>query len=199
MSIAEVPVTQTPPPVNGKAVRALPDPYDYDGEYLFEVVNGVRVEKPMGLIENMIAALLQARLEPHCRANDLGWCVPETLFELPTSRNDRKPDVAFVSYQRWPQNRPFPRVNAWPVVPDLAVEVVSPSDQMFDVIEKVGEYFTAGVREVWLILSNVEQAFVFAGVSQVRVLTRADELTSAAVPGFRVPLADLFPATAPAP
>ena len=194
MSIAELPVTQTPPPANGMAVRPLPDPYDYDGEFLFEVVNGVRVEKPMGLIENLVASILFDRLASYCRANRSGWAVIETLFVIPDSGNDRKPDVAFVSYQRWPQDRPIPRVNAWPVVPELAVEVVSPNDKMFDVIEKVGEYFTAGVQQVWLILSNVEQVFVFTSVAQVRVLTRADELTAEPlIPGFRMPLAGLFP------
>lgn len=199
MSIAEAPVTQTPPLVNGKTVRTLPDPYDYDGEHLFEVVNGVRVEKPMGVIENLIATRLAFRLDPHCSTNGIGQVALETLFELPTSGNDRKPDVAFISYQRWPQNRPIPRVNAWPVVPDLAVEVVSPTDKMFEMIEKVGEYFTAGVREVWLILSNVEQVFVFTGVAQVRALSRADALTCAVLPDFTMPVADLFPATTPAP
>jgi Uma2 family endonuclease len=171
-----------------------------DDTVRYEVVNGVRVNRPRALLESLVAASLAARLGTHCDRHRLGWCMSQTLFELPTSRNDRKPDVAFVSYQRWPQNRPLPRVNAWPVVPDLAVEVVSPSDQMFDVIEKVGEYFTAGVQQVWLILSNVEQVFVFTGVAQVRVLTRADELTGdPLLPGFRMPLADLFPATTPAP
>lgn len=200
MNVAEAPVTQTPPPVNGKAVRPLPDPYDYDGEYLFEVVNGVRVEKPMGLIETRVAAILYRLLANHCDAAGCGHAAIESLFELPTSENDRKPGVAFVSYQRWPADRPLPRANAWPVVPDLAVEVVSPTDKMFDVIEKVGEYFTAGVQQVWLILSNVEQVFIFTGVSHVRVLTRADELIGdPLVPGFRMPTASLFPASTPAP
>jgi len=196
MSVLTTPTpgTVTPPP------KRPPDPYA-GGDGRFEVVKGLRVEKsPVGLIENLIASILLERLAPFCSANGLGWAVTETLFALPSSGNDRKPDVAFVSFARWPQNRPIPRVNAWPVVPELAVEVISPTDRMFDVTEKVGEYFAAGVRQVWHVLSNVEQVFVYTSPTQVRILTRADELAAdPVVPGFRMQLADLFPNAAPTP
>ncbi|MCI0703590.1 MAG: Uma2 family endonuclease, partial [Planctomycetia bacterium] len=80
------------------------------------------------------------------------------------------------------------------------VEVISPTDKAFDVIDKVREYFAGGVQQVWHIYSNVELVFVFTSPTQVRVLTRADELTGdPVVPGFRMALADLFPLTEPAP
>ncbi|WP_439621963.1 Uma2 family endonuclease [Gemmata sp.] len=193
-------VTQTPPPAQPTPVRLHPDPYDYHGERLFEVINGVRVEKGMGLIENLIATLLVGRLEPYCRTNNLGWGVGETMFGFPGSANDRKPDAAFVSFTRWPQARPIPRVNAWPVAPELAVEVISPTDKAFDVLDKLAEYFAAGVQRVWHVYSHVEQVFVFDSPMQVRVLTRADALTGdPIIPGFRLPLDELFPTTAPTP
>ena len=59
---------------------------------------------------------------------------------------------------------------------------------------------TAGVRQVWQVYSNVEQVWVFTSPTAVRVLTRADELTGdPVVPGFRMPVADLFPPSAPSP
>lgn len=122
----------------------------------------------------------------------------ETLFEIPHSGNDRKPDVAFVSFERWPADRPVPRVNAWPVVPDLAVEVISPTNKAFDVVEKVQEYCKGGVRQVWHVYSHTEQVFVFDSPTAVRVLARADELTAEpVVPGFRMPMAELFPLAEP--
>lgn len=165
-----------------------------DGDSSFEVVKGKRVEKPMGLIENLIASLLQGRLEPYCRENNLGRSVTETLFSIPSNGNDRKPDVAFVSFHRWPADRPVPRVNAWPIAPDLAVEVISPNDKAFDVMEKVQEYFAGGVRQVWHIYSHIQQVFIFDSPTTVRVLTLADELSAEpVVPGFRMPMAELFP------
>jgi Uma2 family endonuclease len=191
--------TATPPRANGISSPSRPDPYA-EGDGSFEVVRGVRVEKPMGLIENLIAGMLHGRLAPFCTQNQLGWAVIETMFAIPGSGNDRKPDVAFVSYQTWAADRPIPRVNAWPVAPELAVEVISPTDKAFDVIEKVREYFAGGVRQVWHVYSNVEQVFVFTSPTEVRVLTRGDELTGdPVVPGFRMPVADLFPPSEPSP
>jgi Uma2 family endonuclease len=167
---------------------------DLSSDMLYEVVDGVYVEKPMGLVENVIANILIGRLGPYCREKQLGYVVMETLFEIPNSGNDRKPDVAFVSFQRWAANRPLPRVNAWPVAPELAVEIISPTDKAFDVIEKVQEYFKGGVRQVWHVYSHIEQVFVFDSPTTVRVLTRADELTAEPlVPGFRMPMGELFP------
>lgn len=198
MSIAELPPeTKTPPP----RPAPRPDPYaDPPPDVLFEVVNGVRVEKPMSVVEQLLATLLIGRLEPYCRENRLGRAVVETMFRIPGSGNDRKPDVAFVSSARWPATRGRPTGNAWPIAPDLAIEVVSPTDKGFDVLDKLHEYFAGGVAQVWLVWSNAEQVYCYASPTAVRVLTRADELTGdPVVPGFRMPLADLFPAAEAAP
>jgi Uma2 family endonuclease len=196
MSVAEPITTQvvTPPPRH-TAPAPRPDPYENgQPDALFEVVNGVRVEKPMSVFESKIAGLLFVRLETHCEANRLGQALIETLFTIPVSKNDRKPDVAFVSFQTWPANRAIPRVRAWPIAPDLAVEVVSPTDQMFDVLAKLVEYFAGGVKQVWLVFSNVEQVYCYTSPTAVRILTRSDELTAEPlIPGFRLPLAELFP------
>ena len=167
-------------------------------DVLYEVVKGVRVEKPVWLVESVIASILIGRLGPFCRDNRVGYAFVKSLFEIPNSGNDRRPDVAFVSFARWPADRPLPRVNAWPVAPDLAVEVISPTDKAFDVIEKVQEYFAGGGRQVWHVYSHTQQVFIFDSPMAVRVLTRADELTAEpVVPGFRMAAADLFPLAEP--
>ncbi len=175
------------------------DPYDdAPPDMLFEVVNGVRVEKQMSVYEQIIATRLIGLLEPFCRLNSLGQAVVETDFRIPGSANTRKPDAAFVSLARWPGA--IPRIRAWAVAPDLAVEVVSPTDVMFDVIDKLHEYFRGGVRQVWLVFSNVEQVYVYTSPAAVRILNRADTLTADDVlPGFGVPVADLFPPAEPLP
>lgn len=194
MSVAELPAPEvvTPP---ARAPRRH-DPYDDPPtDVLFEVVNGERVEKPMSVFEQVLASFLHEQLAPFCTQHDLGRAVNETMFAIPGSGNDRKPDVAFVSYQTWPKSRPIPRVNAWPVAPDLAVEVVSPTDRMLDVFDKMHEYFRGRVRVVWVIFPNVEQVHVYTSPSAVRILTKADDLTADPLfAGFRLPLAELFPA-----
>lgn len=171
---------------------------DLSDDVLYEVIDGVYVERPMGLVENVIANTLLTLLWPHCREQKFGHVVMETLFDIPNSDNERKPDVAFVSFARWAADKPLPRVNAWPVAPDLAVEVISPTDKAFDVLEKVHEYFAGGVRQVWHVFSHTEQVFVFDSPSRVRVFNRDDEITAEpVVPGFRATVSNLFPLAEP--
>lgn len=152
----------------------------------------------MGLIERIIASVLHARLAPHCQQTGCGRAFVETTFAAPGRENDRIPDVAFVSTAARPIGRPFPRVNAWPIAPDLAVEVISPGDKMFDVFDKLEEYFVGGVKQVWHVPSVTEEVFCYSSPAQVRILTAADELTGdPVVPGFRVPVADPFPPAEP--
>jgi Uma2 family endonuclease len=195
--------TNLPPTVSSGNLRITTsldrhaNPY-VDSERSFEIVKGKVVEKKMGLIENFIASFMHERLAPFSREHRLGRAVMETMFSIPGSGNDRKPDVAFISYQTWPSDRLLPRVNAWAIAPDLIVEVISPTDKAFDVMEKLKEYFAGGVRQVWQVYSNIEQVFIFDSPLSARILNRADELTGEpVVPGFRMQLAELFPAAEP--
>jgi Uma2 family endonuclease len=77
--------------------------------------------------------------------------------------------------------------------PDLAVEVLSPTDRARQVLDKVGEYLEAGVRLVWVIDPERRSAVVYRSLAEVRKLG-ADEFLEGedVVPGFRCRLADLF-------
>jgi Uma2 family endonuclease len=118
----------------------------------------------------------------------------ETLFRLDAARGlERRPDVAFVSYQRWPRDRKMRRANAWEVVPDLAVEVISPTNLAEAVAVKIQEYFQVGVRLVWVIYPRLCQIDVYESATQSRILKKTDELIGGeVVPGFRLPVAALF-------
>jgi Uma2 family endonuclease len=175
-------------------IRAADAPPLDDRDSLYEVVNGERVEKPMSTYENVLAGLLFNALCKHAATNPIGWPLIEVLFELPGHDRDARPDVAFVSFDRWPQARGIPTSNAWPVIPDLAVEIVSPNDAFRDVTGKLQTYFEAGVRSVWLIDPGAEQVHVYAAPTVNRILARGSDLTDDVVlPGFRLPVADLFP------
>src|SRR5947207_1733413 len=77
----------------------------------YEVIHGKRVRlPPMAMLSIWIAPLLEQYLGSFARTNHLGWALAEALFHLPAPINrDRRPDVAFVSYQRWAKNRALPR------------------------------------------------------------------------------------------
>jgi Uma2 family endonuclease len=124
--------------------------------------------------------------------------VIEMLFRIDAAANlQRRPDVAFVSYERWPRSRRVPEDAAWDVVPELAIEVVSPTNLAEDLLAKVGEYLRVGVRQVWVIYPAAAQVHVHESPTHIRVLGRGDELDGGPLlPGFRLPLAELFEAEA---
>jgi Uma2 family endonuclease len=168
---------------------------EVEPEGLYEVVNGRVVEKPlMGAYQVRVASILSRILGPFVWVNELGSLDSEMLFLLdPGAGLKRRPDLAFVSYERWPKKRPIPDDVAWDVVPDLAIEVISPSNLASDVVVKIGDYFRAGVRRVWVIYPRERQFYVYESPAFARILRRDDQLEDESVlPGFSLPLSDLF-------
>jgi Uma2 family endonuclease len=162
---------------------------------LYEVVGGQVVEKsPMGAFESALASLLQDLMGPFARMNKLGRVVTEMLFLIdPVKKMKRRPDLAFVSIERWPLKRRIPRTEAWDIVPDLAVEVISKTNSADDVEVKREEYLKAGVRQVWVIFPSTCKVFVYDSPTTTRILQLGDDLDGGTLlPGFRLPLAVLF-------
>lgn len=76
----------------------------------------------------------------------------------------------------------------------IFVFTVAGETTAWDVVSYVQKAFASGVRSVWVVFRNIQRVFVFDAPNAVRVLTRADELTAEpVVPGFRMPMAELFP------
>lgn len=166
-------------------------------DVLYEIIDGQRVElPPMSAYASRVATRLVGWLSGFAEDNDVGEVASETLFRLPLGRlRNRRPDVAFVSYERWPKDRPQPAAdNAWDVVPDLAVEVISPNDLADEILQKVAEYFQAGVRLVWVVYPVHRVVYVYESWTRVSIRTSAEELDGGPVlQGLRLSLAKLFP------
>ena len=124
----------------------------------------------------------------------LGCVVPEMLFLLEDSPElKRRPDLAFVSAERWPIGKRVPRTEAWDVIPDLAVEFISQSNSADEVAGKIDEYFHAGVRQVWVVYPVTSKVQVYESPTRVKILQLGDELQGdPLIPGFRLPLSELF-------
>jgi Uma2 family endonuclease len=174
--------------------RVVSDEYDFRENY--EIIDGVRVEiPPMSADSQVVASRLAWHLTSHGISENIGEAFTEVLFKLPLKKDrNRKPDVSFVPYSRWAKNRPIPSTNAWDVLPDLCVEVVSPHDWADEIMDKVREYFEAGVRLVWVVYPRHQLVIVHESLTSVRGLNRSDTLDGGVVlPQFRLPLAELFP------
>jgi Uma2 family endonuclease len=168
---------------------------DPDAAKFYEVVDGQIVENPpLDARSSLLASFLQALMGPFARSNRLGWVTTETLFLIDRARSlMRRPDVAFVSAQRWSLKRAVPYREAWDVIPDLTVEVISESNSADAVARKIEEYFTAGVSKVWVIYPSTSKIYVYDSPARVRILQLGDELDGGGViPGFHVALSTLF-------
>lgn len=166
-----------------------------DREVFFEIIDGQRVElPPTGAYETVLASRLCTRLDGFGSAQQLGQAATETLFDLrPAVNRNRRPDVAFVPFERWARGRRIPRGNAWVIVPGLAIEVISPNDLAEEILTKVLEYFREGVRLAWVVYPGQGMIHVYESPRSARILGRDDDLDGGSVlPGFRLPLADLF-------
>jgi Uma2 family endonuclease len=170
-----------------------PSHWDPDAANFYEVVDGRIVDNPpMGAGESILASFLRTLIGSLTTSNRLGRSVIETLFVLDRARDlRRRPDLAFVSAESWPLDRKVPRTGTWDVVPDLIVEVISKSNSADQVLKKIDEYFTAGVKLMWVVYPSANKVYVYE--SPTRVLGLGDELDGGTViPGFRVGLATLF-------
>jgi len=161
---------------------------------LYEVIDGQFVEKTMGVYECSLAAVIFGALNRYVDDNRLGRALSEMIFDLrPTVDRERRPDVAFLSFERWGRRRRVPQTRSWAVVPELAVEIVSPSNTADDVAEKLEEYFKVGVRRVWVVYPRQLKVYAYSSPTEVRVLALGDELDGGDVlPGFRLALQSLF-------
>jgi Uma2 family endonuclease len=170
----------------------LHDPWEPDG--LYEVIDGRVVEKAIGVYEYWLAGLIYGVLDRYAEANPVGRPVIEMIFDLrPHFDRERRPDVAFVSFERWASDRRLPREPSWAVIPDLAIEIVSRTNTADQVAEKLEEYFHSGVRQVWVVYPVQSKVYVYTSTTAVRILAPGDELDGGEVlPGLRLSVADLF-------
>lgn len=130
-------------------------------EPFYEVEYSHHVEIPtMGILSALLAAKLSALLKWHASELHLGWAVSQALFVLDVMKElRRRPDLAFVSAQRWPSDKASPEQGDRHVGRDLAVEVVSVADTVEKLLQKVHQYLRCGVRLVWLVFPVLRQVY----------------------------------------
>jgi len=157
-----------------------------------ELVDGVLVEKTMGYYESLVAATLIHLLREFAEKHDLGIVLgPDgTLKILPTQV--RIPDVSVILWEHFPE-RQLPGEPIPAIAPDLAVEVLSEGNTPGEMERKKRDYFRAGVRLVWYLDPRTRTVEVRTGPDQC-VVVREDGLLDGGdvLPGFRLPLAELF-------
>lgn len=161
-----------------------------------ELARGCLVrEPPPGARHGDIAYRMSRKLGNFLEGTDIGRVAIGAGFLLaedpPTVRG---PDIAVVSRESVPPEGPPD--GYWRVAPVLAVEVVSPSNTITGMQEKVFDYLDAGTREVWVVDPTTEMVTIHRSRRDVRTLAQEDRLVGGDfLPGFELVLGDLFAAT----
>ena len=159
---------------------------------LYELVDGVLVEKTVGTYESYLALLIARLLGGHAEEHDLGIALGADGMMRLAPGLVRIPDVAFISWQRLPERR-IPRQAVWNLAPDLAVEVISKFNTREEMQRKLEDYFAAGVRQVWHVYPATRQVHVFTSADSREELKEPQTLQGGSLlPGFSLPLRRLF-------
>ena len=155
----------------------------------YEYIAGELIPRmPTSLKHSRISVTLILSLGAHVRENQLGDIhVSSAGFRV--GERMLIPDIAFVSNSRIPDDMN----KAAPIPPDLAVEVVSPTDVFDRIVSKAFAYLAAGTQLVWVIEPKSETVLVYRSETDIKLLTRNDTLTGEdVVEGFACPVAELF-------
>jgi Uma2 family endonuclease len=164
---------------------------------LYELVDGVLVEKIMGFPESYLACEIVRLMGNYAAQNDLGIVVGADGTVRLMPKLVRIPDVSFVSWRQLPSRR----VPADPIpdlAPELAVEVLSEGNTKREMDRKLKDYFLAGVLLVWFVDPAKRTVTVYTAPDEWTVLTEDQTLDGGRVlPGFRLVLKELFAKMSP--
>jgi Uma2 family endonuclease len=156
-----------------------------------ELVDGDLVVSPAGGRHEEICVLLAAALLAFVREKKLGKVFGSNLLYILPSGNRRGPDVSYVAAARLPGGR-APE-GFFEGAPDLAAEILSPTDSARKTLDKIGEYLQAGTRLVWLIDPGRRTASAYRSPTDVRQIAVDRSLEGDDVlPCFSCPLATLL-------
>jgi Uma2 family endonuclease len=163
---------------------------ELEGPNRHELIKGELLTMPPPKFEHgRVVANPTLLLLLHVRANNLGSVYTETGYKLETNPDTvLGPDVSFLAHKRADELSD----QYYPGAPDVAVEVLSPSDKRPRVESKTRLWLSLGARSVWVVNPKLRTVEVFRANGERRLLHESDELVDDTVPGFHVPVSEVF-------
>jgi Uma2 family endonuclease len=143
-----------------------------------------------GIVESRLGSALSFFVQQH----DLGWVLTGEVGIYIRRNPDRVrgADIVILSRERWPEG---PSEGFLQGSPDLVVEIMSPNDRWQEVRQKIAEYFSIGVRWVWIVEPENRAVLVFRSSSDFQQLGAEEILVGEGMlEGFTLPVASLFTA-----
>lgn len=166
--------------------------FEMPGHEHFDLVDGELVPmSPPGFDHGCIVSDIAAILREFVRTRKLGLVAVEAGFVVARDPDTvRSPDVAFVRGERIPPGgvRAF-----FDGAPDLAVEVISPTDRASEVLAKADDWLRFGSAAVWVVDPETKTVTVYSHRPQTLFLSTSDTLVcEELLPGFSLPVAQVF-------
>jgi Uma2 family endonuclease len=159
---------------------------------LCELIDGTLVEKSMGLFESVIAGILIGWLRAFVSPRRLGIVgSPDGMFRVGENKI-RMPDVSFTSWNRIPAD--YSSHAAVDVAPDLAIEILSPSNTAAEMKRKRSDLFAAGTRLMWIVDPAARTIAVCIDADSTPTLFGENQSIDggAVLPGFSFSIGQLF-------
>lgn len=161
---------------------------------LCELVDGVLVEKAMSTAASLLTTVIIQRIWNFVAKKNLGVVLGADGMIRTFPGQVRIPDVSFISWDRYPGDE-VPDEGISSFMPNLAIEVLSPSNTKAEIDRKLRDYFSAGVEFAWVIDPKTQTAKSYTSPDEVTPIGKTGSLDGGSVlPGFRLPLKQLFAA-----
>ena len=169
----------------------------YPNDEPFELLEGeILSVPPPQFTHGSVAGRLLRYLAAFVYDHHLGEATTDVGFRLSESTLIA-PDVSFIRTERYAQANNA--TEYFPFAPDLAVEIVFPSNSANEIALKAELYLTAGSELVWIIYPKLHKVVVYHADHSTYDVSLGGTLTGEALlPGFNIPVADLFPPSATA-
>jgi Uma2 family endonuclease len=157
----------------------------------YELVDGEIVVSPAGMYHAEIVIKIVRIIATFLDDTPIGKVFGANVGLILPNGNLRSPDVSFVRLEKLPNGKS--PVTFGELVPDLAVEVLSPSDSPRRVLQKIGEFLECGVPIVWLVDPRAQTVTEFRSLSQTQQFTATDTITAEPIlPGFACAVSRFF-------
>ncbi len=159
-----------------------------EGRHL-ELVNGEIVDTISTQLHALIATLFNADLYLYFQSHPIGWVFSQVRIKLPNDDlNDTIPDISVVlkADRQFDPNAPLT------FMPDLAIEIKSPTDSLMQMRKKAIYYLENGTKVVWLVDTQRQKVEVYT-VDDTEILGMNDMLDGGdLLPDFKLPVNDIW-------
>ncbi len=160
--------------------------------YKCELIDGTLVRKAMGFRESLLAFFIGRKLGNYAEDHELGVVLGADNFFQVFEGGSRAPDASYVAFASLPGGK-LPTKPVPALAPDICVEVLSPGNTVAEMKRKRTQYFTSGVKLVWVVHPVKRTVTIYEQDDQGTVLQATDTLDGGkVVPGFTLSLARVF-------